>query len=62
MFGNVLNKVKEAEKDVAQKERQYDLSGYVEDKIRFSEAMTQLQYTLLCKESFLKQQFNVLSV
>lgn len=59
VFGNVFDKVKEAEKDVAQKERQYDLSGSVEDMIRFSKARAQLQYALLCEETLLRQQSSV---
>ncbi|KAH9750359.1 hypothetical protein KPL71_013846 [Citrus sinensis] len=59
VFGNVFDRVKEAEKDIARKKRQYDLSGSVEDRVMFSEARAHLQRALLCEETFLRQQSNV---
>lgn len=62
VFGNVFSRVKEAEKDLAQKERLYDLSGSATDKAIFSKARARLQYALLCEEIFLRQQSSVRSV
>lgn len=59
VFGNVFDRVKEAEKEVAWREGQYDLSGSADDRAAFSEARAQLQHALLCEEIFLRQQSSV---
>lgn len=51
VFDNVFSQVKEVEKDVAYKERQYDLFGSAVDRAIFSLARAWLQYILLCKEN-----------
>ncbi|KAH9684247.1 reverse transcriptase domain-containing protein [Citrus sinensis] len=56
VFGNVFSQVQQAEEEVAQKERLYDISGSADDRASFSEARARLQQALLREEIFLRQQ------
>ena len=52
VFGNVFYRVQQAEEDVAQKERLYDISGSADYRANFSEARAWLQHALLREEIF----------
>lgn len=54
IFGNVFSQVQQAEEDVAQKKRLYDISGSADDRANFFEARARLQYALLREEIFLR--------
>lgn len=47
-----FSRVKEAEEDIAQNERLYDLSSSTTDRAIFSEVKAPLQHALLCEEFF----------
>lgn len=59
VFGNVFSQVQQAEEEVAQKERLYDISGSADDRASFSEARARLQQALLREEIFMRQQSSV---
>lgn len=52
VFANFFSRVKEAEEDIAQNERLYDLSSSTTDRAIFSEVRAQLQHALLCESFF----------
>lgn len=52
VFANFFSRVKEAEEDIAQNERLYDLSSSTTDRAIFSEVKAPLQHALLCEEFF----------
>lgn len=52
VFGNVFSQVQQAEDDLAQKERLYDISGFADYRANFSEARAWLQHALLREEIF----------
>lgn len=59
VFGNLFQRVKEAEEEVAHLERVSDSTGSVRDRNRCSEARAKLKQALLCEEIFLRQQSSV---
>ncbi|KAJ4726796.1 Ribonuclease H domain [Melia azedarach] len=62
IFGNVFQRVREAEAEVTERERIYDLSGSTQDRVAFSESRARLQHALSCEEAFLRQMSSVRNV